>query len=341
MTISRYKKHIILSAIILVFITIAAVCIIPYFYSNTGIKTMIYIRPDMDLKTLGDTLSIHYGNRFAKRTTRILSWMKVNPSSRCGAYTIECTNNPITTARKIRNYEQTPVRFTFNNLRLKEQFARRASEQLMMRQDDIMALLCDSSICASYDKTPATITNILLPDTYEVYWNISPKDLLNRLHRYYNRFWTTERIDKAKAIGLTPDEVHTLASIVEEETAKSDEMGTIARLYLNRLKRDMLLQADPTVKYAIGDFSIRRITKDMLATPSPYNTYLNAGLPPGPIRIASKEAIDAVLNAPQHNYLYMCARDDFSGYHNFTTSYSQHLVNAKRYQKALNQQGIK
>ena len=205
----------------------------------------------------------------------------------------------------------------------------------------MLSILEDSAVCASYGKTTETITNILFPDTYEVYWNSTPKGLLNKLNGYYTQFWTAERTSKANKLGLSPDEVQILASIVEEETAKVDEYGKVARLYLNRLERNMPLQADPTVKYAIGDFSIRRITHAMLKTVSPYNTYQNIGLPPGPIRIVTKRTVDAVLNAPQHDYLYMCAREDFSGYHNFTASYTRHLANARRYQMELNRRGIK
>ena len=341
MTKPGYKTIIVAAAILLAIIAIGAAWTVPYFYGKAGVRVMIYIRPDMTLAALNDTLQTYCGDGFAKRTTRVLSWFDTDLSASSGAYEIRQSDNPITAARKIRNREQTPVKFTFNNLRLKEQFAQRAAQQLMMQQSDIASLLNDSTTCAKYGKSTTTIANILLPDTYEMYWNVSPQSLLDRLHSYYQQFWNAERLEKASKMGLTPDEVQTLASIVEEESARHDEHGMIARLYINRLERGIPLQADPTVKYAIGDFSIRRITNAMLTTPSPYNTYVNKGLPPGPIRIASKRAIDAVLNAPQHNYLYMCAKEDFSGYHNFTASYSQHLANARRYQAELNRRNIK
>jgi UPF0755 protein len=158
---------------------------------------------------------------------------------------------------------------------------------------------------------------------------------------YYNDFWTSERKAKAEKLGLTPDQVEIIASITEEETSKADERGKVGRLYINRFKSGMRLQADPTVKYALGDFSIKRLTHDMLQVQSEWNTYRVNGLPPGPIRLPEKSTIDAILNSTPHNYTYMCAKEDFSGYHNFTTSYDEHLANAHRYQDALNARNIK
>jgi len=161
------------------------------------------------------------------------------------------------------------------------------------------------------------------------------------MHDYYEKFWTDERKAQATSQGITPDQAVTLASIVEEETSKADERGKVARLYLNRLQHGMRLQADPTVKFALGDFSIRRLSVAMTQVQSPYNTYRVNGLPPGPIRLPEKATVDAVLTAPQHDYIYMCAKEDFSGYHNFATDYTTHMANARRYQAALNARGIK
>ncbi|MDE5675491.1 MAG: endolytic transglycosylase MltG, partial [Muribaculaceae bacterium] len=150
-----------------------------------------------------------------------------------------------------------------------------------------------------------------------------------------------ERIQKAKDLGLTPAQLMTIASIVDEETNKLDEKDEIGRLYINRYLKGMKLQADPTVKYAVGDFSLRRILNTHLKTSSPYNTYLNTGLPPGPIRTTSVATIDQILNSKPSDAIYMCAKEDFSGYHNFAATYKEHLANAKRYQAALNRRGIK
>ena len=170
---------------------------------------------------------------------------------------------------------------------------------------------------------------------------MTPEQFVARMLKEHKRFWNSTRLAKAKAQGLTPDEVMTLASIVDEETAKDDEKPMVAGLYLNRLKRGMLLQADPTVKFALGEFELRRILYVHLQTDSPYNTYRYAGLPPGPIRIPSMSAIESVLNPERHPYIYMCAKEDFSGYHNFASTLTQHNANARRYQQALNKRGIR
>ena len=161
------------------------------------------------------------------------------------------------------------------------------------------------------------------------------------MKREYNNYWNQKRISKAQAIGLTPLQVSTLASIVDEETANNAEKPVVAGLYINRLKKGMLLQADPTVKFALQDFTLKRILLKHLSIDSPYNTYKYAGLPPGPIRIPSVQGLESVLNYARHNYLYMCAKEDFSGTHNFAVTHSQHIVNAKLYQRELNRRKIK
>ena len=181
----------------------------------------------------------------------------------------------------------------------------------------------------------------ILPDTYQYYWTMKPYDFAASMYKQWENYWTDTRRDKAERIGLTPIEVSTLASIVEEESAKADERPVIARLYLNRLSKHMRLQADPTVKYAVGDPTLKRILNVHLATPSPYNTYLIDGLPPSPLRVVDKQTLSAVLDAPKHNYLYMCAKEDFSGYHNFAKTNAEHAANARRYHAALNQRKIK
>lgn len=341
MTALRHKKLIIAAIASCLAIAAAAIWAYPYAYGKVGCDTTLYIYPDASRQAVADSLAAKCDKAFARRVANMLQWMDVNLSNRAGAYAISSDDTPLSAARKIRNKQQSPVRFTFNNIRLKQQFADRVAKKLLMTENDILTLLNDSSACSKFGKTPLTIVNILLPDSYECWWNASPSQLMNTMHHYYEQFWNGERDAKARALGLSRDQIQIIASIVEEETSKRDEMGLVARLYINRLERGMLLQADPTVKFAMGDFSIRRITSAMLKTESPYNTYLHPGLPPGPIRFASKAGIDAVLNAPEHDYLYMCAKEDFSGYHNFASTYAQHMRNARKYQAELNRRGIR
>lgn len=240
----------------------------------------------------------------------------------------------------LTNGIQTPIRLTFNNIRLKEDFAQRMGEELMLNGDSLLTRLKDESFCKQYGLDTATILSMFIPNTYEIYWNISLDKFVQRMKSEYDRFWTDERLRKAASIPLSPVQASILASIVEEETAVRSEYATVAGLYINRLKKGMLLQADPTVKYAVGDFSLRRILYKHLAVDSPYNTYLYGGLPPGPIRMPSIRGIEAVLNYERHNYLYMTAKEDFSGKHNFATNLTQHNKNAERYRQALNARGI-
>ena len=205
----------------------------------------------------------------------------------------------------------------------------------------VTILLSDSAFCAQQGYDTATIACLFVPNTYEVYWNISIDNLMKRMQKEHDNFWNMQRTLKAEALKLSKNEDCTLASIIDEETANNAEKPMIAGMYLNRLKADMPLQADPTIKFALKDFALKRIYHNMLQIDSPYNTYKNTGLPPGPIKIASIAGIDAVLNRTAHDYLYMCAKEDFSGTHNFAKTYQEHLKNADKYSKSLNERGIK
>lgn len=242
--------------------------------------------------------------------------------------------------QRLKSGRQTPVRFTFNNIRTKEQFAERVDDVLMMTKDEFLNELNSQETLNKYGLTKETNIAIFIPNTYEFYWNISPKEFIEKMNKEYEKFWTPERLAKLSDCNLTRIEVSTLASIVEEETIKNDERPKVAGLYLNRLRIGMMLQADPTVKFAIGDFSIKRVTGAGLVD-SPYNTYKYAGLPPGPIRIPCAGGIDAVLNYEHHDYLFMCAKRDFSGYHDFSKTFGEHQNNAHKYHKELDKKGIK
>jgi UPF0755 protein len=241
---------------------------------------------------------------------------------------------------QLRSGRQEPVQLVFNNIRTPAKLAAIIAEQIEADSAGIRSVLKDSALLAGHQLTHETVIGVFIPNTYEIYWNTSPAQFLERMIREYRMFWNEKRLSQAREAGLTPMEVMTLASIVDEETLKKDEEARIAGLYINRLKQGMRLQADPTVKFAAGDMTITRVLKKHVAIDSPYNTYRNEGLPPGPIVIPSVSAIDAVLNYERHRYLYMCAREDFSGYHNFARTLSQHNKNARSYQKALNRRKI-
>ncbi|MDE7397639.1 MAG: endolytic transglycosylase MltG, partial [Muribaculum sp.] len=267
----------------------------------------------------------------------MLQWRGIAESRMHGAYLLRDGMSAYDLYTMLSRNRQTPVRLTFNNLRTTDQLAARVASVLDINADEFRSAA--DSILADIP-SPERIGHFM-PDTYEFYWTVSPSRLVNTLTGYYDRFWNETRRNKAKALGLTPAQITTIASIAEEETNDPAERGTVGRLYINRLHRGMPLQADPTVKFAVGDFSLRRITNAHLSVKSPYNTYLNPGLPPGPIRMPSGATIDAILNAPANNYLYMCAKEDFSGKHNFTADYSTHLANARRYHQALNSRNIR
>ncbi|MBQ9555161.1 MAG: endolytic transglycosylase MltG [Muribaculaceae bacterium] len=320
---------------------ILVACAAPYILTGAPAEGLVKMRKGSTIESITDSVQANVEVNYGKRVGTMLSLMGAKVENLEGAFRITQGMSPFTAARYIKNGAQSGVRFTFNNVRTLDEWTQRWGSTFMAGPDGMRKALADSAVCAKYGKTPQTIACLLMPDTYEFYWNITPEKMLDRMFDYYNDFWTAERKSKAQKLGLTPDEVATIASIVEEETSKADERGKVARLYLNRYQQGMRLQADPTVKFAIGDFSIKRITVPMTQINSPYNTYRVNGLPPGPIRLPEKSTIDAVLDAPQHDFLYMCARADFSGYHDFTRDYAAHLENAHRYQAALNSRGIK
>lgn len=243
--------------------------------------------------------------------------------------------------RKLRSGQQEPVNLVINKLRTKDDLVKIVSENLEPDSTEMAEIVYNNGILAKYGFDTNTVLAAVIPDTYEFYWDTPAEKVYARLANYYNRFWNEERKSQAMKRGLTPLQVMTLASIVEEESNKADERPTIASVYLNRLKLNMKLQADPTVKFAVRDFGLRRILNTHLEFDSPYNTYMYAGLPPGPITTPSKSSIEAVLNASETDYLYFCAKEDFSGYHNFSSKYRDHIKNARKYQQALNEQGIK
>ncbi len=256
---------------------------------------------------------------------------KIHP----GRYKIEDGMSTNELINLLRSGSQTPLNITFNSIRTKKQFAKIISKFIEASYEDIFNLINDEHFLSSYNLNSENVVMIFIPNTYEFYWNTSAKEFFKRMYKEYEKFWTKERRKKAKKINLNLREVSTLASIVEEETKKNKEKKTVAGVYMNRLKRGMLLQADPTVIFAIGDYKIKRVLHKHLEYKSPYNTYLNKGLPPAPICFPSISSINSVLNYEKHKYLFFCAKEDFSGYHNFARTLKQHNVNANKYRRAL------
>ena len=260
---------------------------------------------------------------------------------RMGKYVISPKMSNYKIVRLLRAGQHYSVRFTFNNVRTLDQFVEKVGNRFFFAPVELAHLLHDSTFLRNYDLNKATCSAIFIPNSYDFYYDITAREFFDQMYHIYQNFWNDQRRQQAKQIGLTPIEVSTLASIVEEENFRPSEKAIIAGLYINRLHKGMLLQSDPTVKFAIGDFARKRILNADLQTDSPYNTYRNAGLPPGPIRIPEASTIDSVLHYQHHNYLFMCAKEDLSGYHNFTHSAAIHAQNAARYRAALNRKNIK
>lgn len=264
-----------------------------------------------------------------------------------GRYALAPNDCAFSIFRRLKNAQQTPLNLTIPSVRTTERLAAEVGRKLMLDSTEIAQALTDSAVCAHYGYDTATVACMFIPNTYEMYWNVSLEKFLDRMQQESEHFWNDERQAKADEMGMTRTQVITLASIIDEETANNAEKPMIAGMYLNRLwlhdaayPNGMPLQADPTIKFAWKKFELRRIYNKLLAIDSPYNTYRNTGLPPGPIRIPTVAGIDAVLNYAHHDYLYMCAKEDFSGTHNFAATYAEHLQNAARYTQALNKRNI-
>ncbi len=321
--------------------------IIGYYLRNTAFKPIeleetvyIYIEPSTKYDEVVDQIKNQINLPSEKFFQIISEKMKYPETIKTGRYAIRDGMTMPEIIRILRSGNQSAVKLTFNNMRTKENLAGRISNQLMLDSVELLNVLKNETKLEILGFDTNTIAAMFIPNTYEVYWDTSIDKLMNRMKKEYTNFWNESRKDKAKEIGLSPIEVSILASIVEEEATYSDEYSIVAGLYLNRLKRGQRLEADPTIKFALNDFSLRRILYKHLEVESPYNTYRNEGLPPGPIRIPSIRGIDATLSPQDHKYLFMCAKEDLSGRHNFATTHAEHLRNAARYQRALNERKI-
>ncbi|MBR5117641.1 MAG: endolytic transglycosylase MltG [Muribaculaceae bacterium] len=320
---------------------IGAIFLAPYMTTKSDKDATLLIRKGTSMEAIKDSLARNTSDQFADKVVSLLEYTHADLSKRQGAFKIKKGESALSVARHLRSGAANEVKVTINNLRTKEDLAARLAKNLMHSKEEFLAAFNDKDLCDSAGMTPDNITGLFLADTYQFLWDVEPAKLVKHMKKFNDQFWNDERKEKAKKLNLSPNEVVTLASIVEGETNKADEKGMVARLYMNRLKQHMKLQADPTVKFALKNFALRRITYEDCSVQSPWNTYYVFGLPPGPICLPEKSSIDAVLDAPQHNYIYMCAKEDFSGYHNFAETFDQHEAYAAKYHQALRERGIR
>ena len=308
--------------------------------------TYIYIDADDDVDSIAQKTERQANPKSMRVFHLYAGLLNLKDKIRTGRYEVGPNHTMLNFIRDIRNHNEKPVMLVVPSTRTMDAMAGKLANQLMADSASIAQYLKDETNIKALGYTKESLPGMFIPNTYEVYWDVSIEKLMERMKKENAAFWNEERMGKLKEVSqyageeMTKEKVITLASIVDSETANNGEKPTIAALYMNRMRRPMALQSDPTVIYAVGDFSIRRVLHEHLKVESPYNTYRNLGLPPGPIRVPSIAGIDAVLNHDKNDYIYMCAKEDFSGTHNYAVSYGEHLRNAARYTKALNERGI-
>ena len=332
---------IVLAAIILIAGIACAVFYKTFLSENVQNREVtVVVPPGADFEQVMDTLrkyEVLKSEETFRKTAEVLKYKKI----KIGKYNLSDCRSNLDLVRMLRRGQHYSVKFTFNNVRTADQFVEKVGNKFFFEPSELQAMLHNRDTMQKYGLNDTTAVCLFIPNTYELYYDITASDFLDKMYDYYLQFWNEQRKATASEIGLTPVQVATLASIVEEENMRPSEKAIIAGLYMNRIHKDMLLQSDPTVKFAIGDFARKRILNADLQVDSPYNTYKYKGLPPGPIRIPEASTMDSVLHYRHHNYLYMCAKEDFSGYHNFTASATVHAQNAARYRAALNARNIK
>ena len=343
MAVKKKKKGSLLIWLLLLAIGTGAVAAYKLFGSNTGSLThgqYLYIKTGSDYYAVldalkeGDFINDMWSFNIIANRARFPNKVKA------GKYKIEPGMSNFDIIRMLRSGRQEPVKLIINKVRTRQDLVTLITTQLETNSDSLNKLLGDSVFLADYELNANTYMCLIVPDTYEFYWNTDARKVLQKIGRNYFAYWTDERKELAKSKNLSPQQATIIASIVEEETNMNEEKGNVASVYINRMQKGIPLQADPTIKFAIGDFTIRRVTGQHLMYNSPYNTYMYTSLPPGPICTPSKKTIDAVLHAPDTKYLFFCAKEDFSGYHTFATTLAEHQRNARAYQKALDAKGI-
>ena len=328
-----------------------AIMVVAWRVYNSGFKlqntTYLYVDADDNV----DSISQKIESQTAPESMRVFhlfaGLLNLKDRIRTGRYEVSPQHTMLNLIRDIRNHHEKPIMLVVPSTRTMDAMAGKLANQLMLDSASIEQYLKDEGNIKALGYTKETLPGLFIPNTYEVYWDVSIPKLMERMQKENAAFWTPPRMNKLQEVSqyageeMTKEKVITLASIVDSETADDGEKPTIAALYMNRMRKPMALQSDPTVIFAVGDFSIRRVLHEHLKVESPYNTYRNLGLPPGPIRVPSIAGIDAVLNHDKNDYIYMCAKEDFSGTHNYAVSYGEHLRNAARYTKALNERGIR
>lgn len=336
---SRRMLYIMLTAAVLIGISLVA--LYPVVMVGAPNTALIKIPRGASSESVDDSLTKYMGKDYAAKVMGLVKLRGTDLSTRHGAYEIQKGTNALSAMRCLTSGGQKPIRITVNGFRSLPLLVKKISEKMEFTPDSLWAALGDTTLLAKYGLNTDNAMAIFVDDTYEIFWTSSPREVIAKFAENYNYLWDDEKRAKAAELNLSPAQVMIIASIVDEETNTNSEKGTIGRLYINRLHKGMPLQADPTVRYALGDFTIKRILAKDLRVQSPYNTYLHRGLPPGPIRTTSTRTVTSILDAPPNDYIYMCAKEDFSGSHNFASSYKEHTENALRYQKALDAQGIK
>lgn len=341
----KKKKKILLSGLVLLILigligigTIYYFLFAPQFHPQK--TTYLYIDRDDTIDSIYNKVKNQGHPKSFKGFLWIAKYRNYPKNIHTGRYAIHPGENVYHVFSRFYRGYQDPINLTIGSVRTLDRLARSVSKQLMIDSAEVANIMNDSVFQQKLGYTKETMPCLFIPETYQVYWDMSVTDFFERMQKEHHKFWNQERLNKATTIGMTPAEVCTLASIVEEETNNNSEKPMVAGLYINRLHSDMPLQADPTIKFALQDFGLRRITNAHLSVDSPYNTYRNLGLPPGPIRIPSPIGLDAVLNYVKHDYIYMCAKEDFSGTHNFASNYADHMKNARKYWNALNERKI-
>lgn len=338
------RKWIFIAGGLILFMATAVVGIGYYFIQipNTIVKDdgIIFIQQGDSFETVLLTLQSkgYVKNEYTLR--RVAELKKYPLSIKSGRYRIpdNISNNQL--INKLRSGNQEAVRFTFNNIRTMKEFAAIVNEQLDIDSTEILKLAQNSQFVKKLGFTTENFTGMFIPNTYEIYWNTTTEEFVKRMYTEYQKFWNEKRQAEARKAGLSPIDIIIIASIIEEETINPAEYPIIAGIYINRLKKGWKLEACPTLKYALGDFTLRRILDKHMEVESPYNTYKNIGLPPGPVRMPSVNVIDAVLNYQHHDYMFFCAKSDFSGSHHFSRTLRQHNKYAEEYHRALNQRKI-